>query len=246
MRPYASGDLDARLIAQLPGKELHTLVALPRSGRLLVFTRPGGLYVASPEGAGEGWRIEELADPGGRVRDAVLLPGESVRVACASRAGWVRILEEWDGAWSWSTVHAEAMGFGRLAVRPGAPLVLYSTLDDGRVLRHEERAGGWATETVYLGPAGPRGVAAGRFDADPAVETLAVFGYSGRVELLSRRDKGWEVETLFVDRDKGHWLAACEVDGRNGTDELVASGYGARIVLLARPPGYGRTETRAP
>jgi hypothetical protein len=86
-------------------------------------------------------------------------------------------------------------------------------------------------------------VAAGRFDADPNVETIAVFGYSRKVQLLSRRESGWEVETLFVDRDKGHWLAAVEVDGRNATHELVASGYGARIALLSRPPGYGRTET---
>jgi hypothetical protein len=121
--------------------------------------------------------------------------------------------------------------------------VIYATHDDGRILRFERDGATWHKETVYLGPQGPRGVAAGRFDADPNVETIAVFGYSRKVQLLSRRETGWEVETLFVDRDKGHWLAAVELDGRNATHELVASGYGTRIVLLSRPPGYGRTET---
>ena len=106
--------------------------------------------------------------------------------------------------------------------------------------RHERLGDCWESEVVYLGPQGPRGIAAGRFHADPEVETVAVFGYSAKVELLSRRTGGtWEVETLFVDRDKGHWLCTAELDGRNATDELLASGYGGRIVLLSRPPGYG-------
>ena len=72
---------------------------------------------------------------------------------------------------------------------------------------------------------------------------MAIYGYSGRVELLSRKGEGaWQVQTIFKDPDKGHWVAVCEVDGRNATQELVASGFGGRIVLLARPVGYGRTE----
>jgi hypothetical protein len=93
---------------------------------------------------------------------------------------------------------------------------------------------------------GAQGLVAGRFDAGASVETVAVYGYAGRVVLLSRRATGWQVETLFRDRDKGHWLAVAELDGRNSTDEIVASGYGARIVLLARPVGYGRTEAVDP
>ncbi len=82
-------------------------------------------------------------------------------------------------------------------------------------------------------------VAAGRFDADPQAETVAVFGYGGRVQLLTRRPgMAWEARTLFEDIDRGHWLAAAELDGRNGTDELLCTGYSGRIVLLARPPGY--------
>ncbi len=71
-------------------------------------------------------------------------------------------------------------------------------------------------------------------------KALAVFGYGGRVQLLTRRPgAAWEVRTLFEDIDRGHWLAAAELDGRNGTDELLCTGYSGRIVLLARPPGYG-------
>jgi hypothetical protein len=137
------------------------------------------------------------------------------------------------------------MGRGRLALAPrsdlDAPAVIYSTADDGSVWRHERpEPGVWRSEAIFLGPQGPRGIVAGRFHADPEVESVALFGYSKRVQLLSRRAGGeWSAEDLFVDRGKGHWLAAGELDGRNGTDEIVLSGYGARIVMLARPPGYG-------
>ena len=84
------------------------------------------------------------------------------------------------------------MGMGRIAFAKERPNVLYTTHDDGRILRHERGDAGWKTATIYLGPEGPRGIAAGRFDADPAVETVAVFGYSGKVQLLSRRENKWE------------------------------------------------------
>ena len=85
-------------------------------------------------------------------------------------------------------------------------------------------------------------IAAGRFHQDPKVETVAVFGYSGKVQLLSRIEGKWKVETLFQDTDKGHGLAVAELDGRNNTRELLSSGYSGRIVMLARPAGYGRRE----
>ena len=179
--------------------------------------------------------------------------GSAPEVIAVSRNGLLQSLRVAGGKPVWTTIHAEAMGMGRVALRPRRsdqePLVLYTTLDDGRVLRHERAPGPggaaegrWTTETVYLGPQGPRGVVAGRFDADPAVETIAVFGYGADVELLRRRPRtaSWEREKVFHDRDKGHWLAVGELDGRNGTDEILASGYGGRIVLLARPPGYGK------
>jgi hypothetical protein len=252
---YAQGAVDHRLIAYVPGMEIHTIVAGdfdPRTpgAELLVFTRPGGLYRSTPTGRDGGWETTRIAELDGRVRDAIEMPPETGRpreVACVSRAGWLRLLRITQQGPEWETVYEAPMGLGRLALRPaasGGALVLYTTHDDGRVLRHERGADrAWRTEVVYHGPQGPRGVVAGRFDADPSVETVAVFGYSGLVELLSRRPEGaWSVETIFRDRHKGHWLAAAELDGRNGTDEILTSGYGARIVLLARPPGAGRVE----
>jgi hypothetical protein len=69
---------------------------------------------------------------------------------------------------------------------------------------------------------------------------IAIYGYSKRVELLSRRADGWHAETIFHDIEKGHWLAAAELDGRNNTREIIGTGYGGRIFYLSRPPGYGR------
>jgi hypothetical protein len=249
--PYAHGALDCRLISHLPGLEVHTMIAGdldPRSKgpELLAFTRPGHLYRIAPTGPNGTFETVLLEVLPGRVRDALLLPPEAGRprqIATVTRAGVLALLSfDGDGP-HWRTLHSSPMGMGRLAlgpVRDGAPTVLYSTLDDGRVLRHERIPDDdWSTETIYAGPQGLRGVAAGRFDADPTVETLAVFGYSREVKLLTRRGARWETETLFRDREKGHWLAAAELDGRNGTQELIGSGYGGRIFLLKRPPGYG-------
>lgn len=243
--------LDCRLVAQLPGFEVHTLLAGELDPRhpgpeLLVFTRPGALFELRPRTDGlDGFTSERLQGLDGRVRDALILPddGGPARMAMVGRHGKLETLRIGPDGPEWNEVHAVAMGEGRLALRPPVPgrsLVLYSTCDDGRVYRHEERERDrWTSELVYAGPQGMRGCAAGRFDADPTVETLAVFGYSRRVELLSRRDGRWSAETVFVDVDKGHWLTAGEFDGRNATDELVSSGYSGRVVLLARPPGYG-------
>ncbi len=247
--------LDYRLIATFPGLEVNVAVAAdlrPDSpGReILVFTNPGTAHLVTPTGADGKFESRPLGDVPGLVREAVWLPGPPgapPRLACVSRAGWLRIATLTDGGLQWQEVCREETGLGRIALRPareGEGLVLYSTADDGRILRHEAQADGtFRTETIYLGPTGPRGVAAGRFDEDPATETVAVYGYGKAVELLVRRDGRWRAETVFVERDKGHALIAAELDGRNGTDELVLAGFGARIVLLARPPGYARPET---
>jgi hypothetical protein len=244
--------LDARLVAQLPGREVHTLIGGdldPSSpgGELLAFTRPGGLFLLRPRAAGlDGFEATLLEELRGRIRDALLLPatpGEPPEIATVGRHGRLELLRLRAGKASWETVHEVPMGLGRLALRPGSSaesIVLYSVADDGRVWRHERGgARAWLTELIYAGPQGMRGCAAGRFDADPTAETLAVFGYSQRVELLTRRPGGWQVETIFEDRGKGHWLTAGELDGRNSTDELVSAGYSGRVVLLGRPPGYG-------
>ena len=243
--------LDCRLVAQLPGYEVHTIVGGELDPRhagpeLLVFTRPGALFEMRARTDGmDGFASERVQDVEGRIRDALVLPGSDgpPRVATVGRHGKVETLRFGERGPEWRSVHEVLMGEGRLALRPSAPgqaLVLYSTCDDGRVYRHEERARDeWSSELIYAGPQGMRGCAAGRFDRDPAVETGAVFGYSERVELLSRKSGRWSSETIFVDTDKGHWLAAGEFDGRNTTDELVSSGYSGRVVLLSRPPGYG-------
>jgi len=249
--PYAHGALDNRLIAHFPGKELHTILSGdldPRveGAELLVFTRPGGLYRVTPTGEHGTFESTLLEVLPGRVRDALLLParaGHAREIAMVSRAGWFKILTITSEGLEWKTVHQEDMGMGRLAMRGGEggeALVLYAGLDDGRILRHERAAGEtWKTETIFAGPQGLRGIAVGQFDPDPAVESVAVFGYSGKVQMLTRSSTGWEVETIFVDIDRGHWLGAAELDGRNGTREIIGSGYGGRIFLLSRPPGHG-------
>ncbi len=254
IRAHEEADFDTRIITRFPGEEIHTLVGgdlLPsRAGNeLLAFSRQGVVWdVRPPDAPGGAFSAPEIARLGGRVRQAAVLParaGEAPWIAATCRFGKVLLLRMGGGGLDVRVVVDEPMGFGRLAVRksaPGEPVVLYASRDDGVILRCEGRPGqdDWRREIVYAGPQGPRGVAAGRFSADPNVETIAVFGYSKRVQLLSREPgKAWSVETIFEERDKGHWLATAELDGRNGTDELIASGYGARVVLLSRPPGYG-------
>jgi hypothetical protein len=251
---YPHGALDSRLIAHLPGREIHTLLAgeldpANETPELLVFTRPGGLYRVTPDGPHGSFETEHLGELPGRVRDAVLLPPEGEgppRIATVARDGALRTLWLEDGRPRSTEIHVEPMGMGRVTLRRGTgddPLVLYLTLDDGRVLRLERSGGTWSTETIYVGPPGLRGIVSGRFHADPDVESIAVFGYSAEVELLSRSPDGsWTAETIFTDKGKGHWLTVAELDGRNTTDEIVGSGYGGRIFLLTRPPNYGREQ----
>jgi len=260
-----TGGFDVRGMLHLPGEEIHALVAgdlrPERPGEeLLAFTRSGDVLDLRPH-AGEDRFDAVLVDRiPGRVRQVLLLPAEPGRapsMVLASRYGEIALARLGPDGLERRAITREPMGFGRVALAParsiGAgsgdgtappprdPLVIYATRDDGLVLRFErtgERS--WKREAIYAGPQGPRGIAAGRFDADPDVETVAVFGYSERVQLLSRERGGpWHVRTLFEDVDKGHWLAAAELDGRNATDELIGSGYGGRIFLLSRPPGYG-------
>jgi len=248
---YPHGVLDCRLIAHFPGLEIHTLLAgeldpTSPGAELLVFTRPGALYRVTPDGP-HGTFVQNLVSHlPGRVRDALVLPGapgEPASIATVSRNGRLDRLRLSPSGLRRETVYSDNMGMGRLAMRwagESAPLVLYASHDDGRIIRLEKTpAQGWSRETIYLGARGPRGIATGVFDEDPEVETLAVFGYSRKVQLLVRGPEGWSVETIFEDRDKGHWLSAAELDGRNGTCEIIGSGYGGRVFLLSRPPGYG-------
>ncbi|MCC7170654.1 MAG: ABC transporter substrate-binding protein [Planctomycetes bacterium] len=242
------------VVARFPGEELHTMVGgdlLPSEpgNELLLYTLHGAAYRLKPPREPRGMLVvEPLGDVGGRVREAKILParaGEAPWIACVLRSGEIQLQRLTPGGIERKTITKEPMGFGRLALRKsavGEPVVFYATRDDGVVLRFEGSPDrdAWTRELVYAGPQGPRGLACGRFSADPDEETIAVFGYAAKVQLLSRkRGQPWRAETIFVERDKGHWLAAAELDGRNATDELIASGYGKRVVLLSRPPGYG-------
>lgn len=256
---HRDGTYDTSRIAAFPGEELHTAVAgdldPSRPGNeLLIFTHFGNVYDIRPKGPAIEFEAPRIATISGRVRQALVLPTAtgaaattSPWIAAVCRTGEVLLLRLTANGLESKEILKEEMGFGRLAVKKGGagdPIVLYVTRDDGVILRLEAAGEKWRREIIYAGPQGPRGIAAGRFDADAAVETVAVFGYSQRVELLSRRPgESWRVETLFEDRDKGHWLATAELDGRNGTDELIGSGYGSRMFLLTRPPGYGLTDT---
>ncbi len=251
LTPHEGPTMSSRLIARFPGREIHTILCGeldPRSeGReILVFTRPGALFRVRPAAKGGTFETEKLQDLEGRYRDAVILPGkpgQTPRIAGVTRAGKLCLLQLDSQGVRWKTLYQAPMGMGRLSLRrsPG-PIVLYASHDDGRILRFEEgKNGEWKTETIYLGPQGVRGVVSGRFHEDPEIESVAVFGYSKKVQLLHRKGtEAWKVETIFVDRDKGHYLAVAELDGRNSTEEIVGSGYGGRIFMLARPVGYGR------
>lgn len=251
---HHEGDFSTKIIARFPGEEIHTLVGadlLPdRPGQeLLVFSRLGEVWdITPPTKPGGEFGVETIAKLEGRVRHALLLPtkpGEAPWFAAAGRFGKVELLRRGATGLDTLNVTEEPMGFGRLAMRPGATpesVVLYASRDDGVILRLEGRPGrgDWRREVIYAGPQGPRGVAAGRFCDDPNVESVAVFGYSKKVQLLTRvADGPWNAETLYEASDKGHWLSTAEIDGRNSTDELIGSGYGKQIFSLSRPPGYG-------
>ncbi len=248
--PYSHGALDARLIAHLPGKEIHTVLAgefdpSNKCREVLLLTNPGGLYSVTPTGADGQFKTTALGDLSGRIRDAALLPPKGARkqerVVTVSRDGRLCLLELGPAGALWTVIHNENMGMGRVAHSSGKDgTVLFVTLDDGRVLRLTENADTWVSETIFAGPQGLRGIVSGKFHQDPTVETIAVFGYSGRVQLLARDSSGaWEVETIFEDLDRGHWLSVAELDGRNTTDEIIGSGYSGRVFQLSRPPGYG-------
>jgi hypothetical protein len=249
--PTEDGLPDGRRVAKIPGREIHTMLAGdldPTSDgpELIIFTRPGALYRATPVEGKLEFDVTLLEEYEGRVRDAVVLP-DGKRIATVSRTGQMRLLTLTTSGPKWETIYEVPMGLGRIAMDATRPnLVLYTTHDDGRISRHEERGGAWRHEIIYLGPQGPRGVTVGTFDEDDATETIAIFGYSGRVELLTGKNGKWAAETLFVDSTEGHWIATGELDGRNSTDELVCSGFGGRIVMLFRSPGYGLRELHTP
>lgn len=251
---HPQGVIDQRLVAQIDGRAIHSLLSgdfdPARAGaELLAFTEPAELWLLTPRAERDGFDTRLLQTLKGRIRDAVLLPPAAegsagpAQALLASRAGELLLLSGLD---SLTVLDSAPQGVGRVCLAPRSNRsqgVAYFTREDGSILRlawSEGRFG--VAQRIYAGAKGPRGIAAGRLDPDPARECVAIYGYSGRVELLRRplaasgaaSEPEWESQTLFVDRDKGHWLSAVELDGRNSTDELVCSGYAARVVLLTR------------
>ncbi len=257
VHPRERSGVEVRVVEDIRGEEITTLVggrlrASPESPpAMFVFTTLGRTYLVDvpPDAAADTYRTRQIARVPGRVRNAVMVgrldDGKAPWVATASHAGEVALVRlAASDRFERKVILTAPMGFGRLALRAqggDAPPVLYVGRDDGALIRLERnRDGSWRHEMIYAGPQGIRGVVTGRFDADPKAESVAVFGYSGKVQLVTRRPgQAWTVETLFKDRDKGHSLAVAELDGRNATREIVGSGYGCRIFLLSRPPGYG-------
>jgi hypothetical protein len=226
------GVLDARLVANVGGQEVHAMTVV--GGELVVFTSPGSQWRLAPDLSAARFTARETSTTGGRVRDIARLADG--RFATVSRAGELTV---YDAQLEHGVVALRVeSGLGRVAV--GASDVLYTVSDDGVVWRSYEQSGAWHSARIHVGAPGPRGIVAGSFTLPAPREEVALFGYSADVELLTRADDGsWSARTIFTDRDRGHWLRRAELDQRNGTDELIGSGYGGRVFVLARPPGYG-------
>jgi hypothetical protein len=223
------------MMGGIPGNELYAALLT------------GELYLLDPSSAGGSGEWEKILvhkDPG-RIRDAVVIESDREggdALVYASRSGRAVRLEPGPQGFHEEVLYTCPQGLARIdqARRHDGARIFYVVGDDGQVTRIERKGDSWSRELIYAGPAGARGVAAGHFDKDPLKETIALFGYSGNVEILRRDATGtWRGETIFTDVDKGHWLCAGELDDRNGTDEIVVSGYGKRVVMLSRPPGYG-------
>jgi len=253
---HPQGAFDARLIAQFPGVEIHTVLAgdldpFSKGDELLVFTQPRGASRVRADGPHGTFTSEPVHGLDVGVRDALLLPfevGQLPVFATASASGRVELSSLTPDGPERSILFDGASGVARLARAParfGRGPILYSCLDDGRILRHQRRAEGeWITETLHAGAAGPLGLVAGNFDPDPTVESLAVFTADGAVSLLSRHADRWSTRTIFEDLGSAAWLAAGELDGNNSTDELLACGAAGRVVLLSRTasdPGQPRS-----
>jgi hypothetical protein len=251
--PLPQGGFNSRVIAYFPGKEIHTLVSADMTlavpgNELYAALLTGELYLLDPSSRAENgeWKAVLVHKDPGRIRDAVVFESDKDAedtIVYASRSGRVVLLEPRPQGFLEEVLYTCPQGLARIDQATGSDgsRILYVAGDDGQVMRFEDREGRpWSRELIYAGPAGARGVAAGRFDEDPGKESIAIFGYSGNVEILRKEPTGkWFAETIFTDVDKGHWLSAGELDDRNGTDEIVISGYGRRVVMLSRPSGYG-------
>ena len=250
--------LESVEIAHVANEEFHTVIAddldpSTDGDELLVFGISGDVYRLDPslrDGDPQGsiFTLRRVAELGGRVRDAVVWrprDGSRVRIIGVSRSGDVLAMTLGAEGLQTEVLAHEPMGLGRIArrsPRDAQPDVFYVTRDDGVVLRFELGAGGGPPrrEVIFAGSQGLRGIVAGRFHTEAERESVAIYGYGGRVQLVSRAGDGrWQVETIHEAPAQGHWLASGELDGRNDTDELIATGFAGQVVLLAREPGAG-------
>ena len=251
------GVLDRRLVAQLDGRAVHALAVgrfgpLPGQVSVLVFTEPAEAWRLTPRPDRDGFEAELLDGLDGRIRQALTVSGADGRdrVLCASRAGWVGWYDPLATAPErLRPLHRLGFGRGRVVLARGSTFEsgrAFSTAEDGTIWEHR-----WSVDQapsnqlVYRGPQGPRGIAVGRFDPQTSGDQVAIFGYSGQVELLrpgSDPAALWSSEVLLEDRTpdgvlhRGHFLSSAELDGRNSTDELLLCGFSGRLTLLARLP----------
>jgi len=246
-QPFARFTLESRELAHLAGEEFHTVLAADifegPGDELLAFAVTGPIYMLRPHNDGAELATMLVGNTNGRVRDAVAttLPGTTgTTVLAVSRRGDLLALHQRDTKLAMRTVLHEDQGLGRITAAADRDGVFYVTRDDGVLLRVAFDAYGAAVrEPILVTDQGLRGVAAGRYFADGR-EAVAVYGYNGKVQVVSRvGDGAWQVEDIYVGIQKGHWLSAGELDGRNTTDELVAAGFDGEIVLLSRPRGFG-------
>ena len=243
-RPFARYAVESREIAHVAEVEFHTVLAgdlSPQAGdELLAFAITGLVYRLVPDGEAGAFALRQVADVGGRVRDAVVVgAGGEATILGVSRRGDLLSMQLGPQGLSSRVLLHEDSGLGRISRARSLPGVFYVTRDDGVLLRVAlDETGAVDRQVVLATDQGLRGVAAGRFFADGR-EAVAVYGYGKKVQLVSRPAGGsWQVEDLYCGAQKGHWLVAGELDGRNGTDELLATGFDGEMVVLAREPGY--------
>ncbi|MCA8966845.1 MAG: ABC transporter substrate-binding protein, partial [Planctomycetes bacterium] len=244
-QPFARYTVESREIGHVGEVEFHTVLTgnlSPAPGdEALAFAITGPVYQLVPEGDAGAFVLRQVADVGGRVRDAVVVPGAggAATILGVSRRGDLLSMRLGPRGLEHRVLLHEDSGLGRICRSPTMPGVFYVTRDDGVLLRVALGAGGAVDRQVVLATEqGLRGVAAGRFFADGR-ESVAVYGYGKKVQLVSRAaGASWQVEDLYCGVQKGHWLVAGELDGRNGTDELLATGFDGEMIVLAREPGY--------
>jgi hypothetical protein len=248
-QPFAKFTLETDEIGHVAGEEFHTVLAsdlLPEhpNAELLAFAISGAVYRLEPEGPDRAFSITKIADLGGRVRDALIVPATPKDTAPSilgvSRAGDLLSMKLTARGLTHRVLLHEDCGLGRIALSPTVPGVGYITRDDGLLVRFEIGANeSVARQPMLATSQGLRGVAAGRFYSDGR-EAVACYGYGKIVQMVTRNHDGsFATEDLYTGEQKGHWLVAGELDGRNGTDELLATGFDGVMVLLSREPGYG-------